>query len=293
MKLNRLTIVAGLVVLVVVAVLALALSGGRDTELVSSSAIAQAARTTQKVPGETVSVSAVIDVDGLDEPLEMHLEGVQDARGHSGRMAGDYENFPKQVPGQDSDGNVPIEIVSLVPDVYMRSPLFKAALPDGKSWLHIDLAQTGKELGIGDPTQFGTSDPSETLSDLEATSDRVERVGKEDVRGVPTTHYSATIELRKLPAVVPPAKRASARQKADRLIELIGTDSYPVDVWVDRHHLVRRIQVAMKMKIPEQSQNMHIDITTEMYDFGPKPKAERPSASETAEAAKLAGGTTP
>jgi hypothetical protein len=28
-----------------------------------------------------------------------------------------------------------------------------------------------------------------------------------------------------------------------------------------------------------------------MYDFGPKPKAKRPPASETVEASKLAGGT--
>lgn len=293
MRLNRLTIVAGLALLVAVVVVPLTLSSAGDTDLVSSSAIAKAARVTQKLPGETVSVDATIDVDGLDEPLEMHLEGVQDERGHSGRFAGEYENFPEEVTGQGSDGKVPIEVVSLAPDVYMKSRLFDSALPDGKSWLHLDLAAAGKKLGIGDPTQFGTSDPSETLSDLEATSDRVERVGTEEVRGVSTTHYSATIELRKLPAVVPAAKRASARRKADKLIEVTGTDSYPVDVWIDKHHLVRRVQVSLKMKIPPQEASMHMDLTTEMYDFGPKPKAKRPPASETVDAAKLAAGATP
>jgi hypothetical protein len=278
-------------VLVVVAVLALTLSGGADTQLVSGSAIAQAARATQKVPGETVSTDATMDIDGLAKPIEMHLEGVEDARGHSGRIAGAYANLPKQVPGQDSGGKIPLEIVTVAPDIYMKSPLFGAALPDGKSWLHVDLAAAGKKLGIGDPTQYGTSDPSETLSDLQATSDRVERVGTEDVRGVSTTHYRATVELSKLPAVAPPSKRASARRKAEKLIQLTGTHSYPVEVWVDRHHLVRRMKMSLKMKVPPQNRTMNMDITTEMYDFGPKPKAKRPPASETLDASKLPGAT--
>jgi hypothetical protein len=283
--LNRFTIVTALAVLVAVGVAALTASGGGgDSHLVSGDAIAQAARTTEKVPGASVAMDATIDVDGVADPLEMHLEGVEDMRGHSGRLVGTYDNFPKQVPGAGSDGSIPVELVSIVPDVYMKSPLFDSALPNGKAWVHLDLARAGRKLGIGDPTQFGQSDPSETVSNLRATSDRVERVGDEKVRGVPTTHYRATVELKKLSALAPPAQRASAKQKTERLIQLLGSDSYPVEVWVDRHNLVRRTRLTMKMKIPPQNQRMTMDMTVEMYDFGRKPKAKAPPAGETYDA---------
>jgi hypothetical protein len=270
-------------VLAVIAVVALAVSGGgADTQLVSGSAIAQAARTTEKAAGASVSLDATINVDGLAEPVQMHLEGVQNTRGRSARMAGEYENFPEDVPGAE-DGRVPVEVVTILPDIWMKSPLFDAALPDGKSWLHIDIKKTSKKLGLSDPTQLG-QDPSATVSNLRAVSDRVERVGDEKVRGVPTTHYRATVELKKLPALAPPSERASAEQKTARLIELLGSDSYPAEVWVDRHRLVRRTRLVMEMKVPPQNQRMTMDMTFEMYDFGPKPKPKRPPAGESFDA---------
>jgi hypothetical protein len=278
---NRFTLVAALAAAVAVTVIALAASGGADTQLVSGSAIAQAARATEKIPGASVLMDATIDVDGLDEPLKMHLEGVEDVRGRTGRVAGGYSNFPKKVPGEDADGNVPVEIVALSPDVYMKSPLFDSFLPEGKPWLHVDVARTSKRLGVGDPAQFSQMDPSGTVGNLRATSDRVERAGTEDVRGVATTHYRATVQLRKLPALVPESRKAMARKNVAKLIQLLGSDSYPIEVWVDRQHLVRRVLVTMKMKIPPQNQQMTMRLTTDLYDFGPKPKAKRPPAGET------------
>jgi hypothetical protein len=276
--LKRFTIL-GVAAIAAVAVALAVSSGDSDTDIVSGSALAQAASATEKVPGASLGGVVEIDMDALPKPIVMHLEGAADTRGKSARMIGTYENFPKQVAGLDKDGKVGIELISLLPDMYMKSPLFDSVLPDGKSWLHQDLAKTGKQLGIGDPTQFSQGDPSQTVSNLRATSDRVERVGGEDVRGVQTTHYRATVELNKLPALAKPSERAEARQKSQRLIDLIGTDSYPIDVWVDRKHLVRRTSFTMKMTV--QGRRMTVRTTTDMYDFGPKPRAKRPPASET------------
>jgi hypothetical protein len=51
----------------------------------------------------------------------------------------------------------------------------------------------------------------------------------------------------------------------------------------------------MTTKVPPQNQTVRMDITTEMYDFGPKPRAKRPPAGDTFDASKLAGagGKTP
>jgi hypothetical protein len=173
----------------------------------------------------------------------------------------------------------------------MTSPLFDSQLPDGKKWLGYDVAKTGRQLGIGDPTQYNQGDPMQTLDNLRATSDRVEKVGSEDVRGVSTTHYRATVELRRLPNIVPPDQRESARRSAERLIELAGTDSYPVEVWIDRRHMVRRVSLSMNMKVGQTDRRMTMDMTIEMFDFGPKPVPKAPPADEVYDVTKLAGKT--
>jgi hypothetical protein len=276
-----------------VAVLVLVLSGGggNDATLVSGSALADAAGATEKVAGASTTVDGTVDAAGLPEPLHIRMHGIQNTRQHAARLVGAYENFPKQVPGRESNGNVPFDSITILPDIYVKSPVFGGtAVPAGK-WLHIDIAKTGKELGIGDPTQFGSGDPSQSVQTLRALSSRVEKLGSEDVRGVPTTHYRGTVELRKLPEVTPPARRAAAKRSADRLIQLIGSDSYPLDVWVDRHRLVRRMHLEMTMKI--QGRSVTQDMTFDLFDFGPKPKIKRPPAGETVEAPSVSGAAGP
>ena len=275
------------VAIVLVLVLVLPGGGGNDTTLVSGSALANAANATERVQGASFSIDGTVDAEGLSQPLRIRMRGVQNTRQKAAEFVGTYIDFPKQVPGRDSNGNVPIEGVMVLPHMYMKSPLFSAALPSGKSWIDIDLAKTGRRLGIGDPTQFGSADPNQSVRALRALSSRVERVGEEQVRGVATTHYRATVELRRLPSVTPPARRAAARQSVSRLIQLIGTDSYPMEVWVDRRHLVRRMRIEMTMKVQGKSVNQ--DMTIELFDFGPKHRIKPPPADQTFDASKLAG----
>jgi hypothetical protein len=296
-RVNRYTVSVAIVALCAAVLVAITVTGGSGDagQLVSGSAVAQAASATEKVPGANVSTRVQMTVDGLDRPIEMRLDGISDTRGHSTRMVGTYKNMPAQVPGRGADGTIPLEVITLAPDVYMKSPVFSASLPDGKSWLHIDIAKSSKKLGLSDPTQLNQSDPTQALSNLRAMSDRVERLGSEHVRGVPTTHYRGKVLLRRLPNAVPASQRAAARATSKRLIELTGTESYPLEVWIDRHHLVRRLRIQMKMNLPPQNQNMTMDMTTEMFDFGPKQKAKAPPAAETIDVTKLAGagGQTP
>jgi hypothetical protein len=290
---NRSTLVLALVVVAAVAVLALVVTGGggSDTTLVSSSALAQAARETEKVPGATVSTDTKITVSGLAQPVEMHLEGVEDMRRKSARVVGTYANFPTQVPGTRPDGTIPVEIVSLPPDMYMKSPLLGSAVPHGKSWLHVNLERAGKQVGIATPGQFGQQDPTQTLRNLRATSDRVEKLGRERVRGVETTHYRATVQLQRLDALARPSQKAAVRAETERMARILGSDSYPIEVWIDSRHLVRRMRLLMKMHVNGQAMTM--DMTADMYDFGPKPKAKRPPADDTYDASSYPGAGSP
>jgi hypothetical protein len=283
---TRFPLIASGCAVALVAVLALVLSsGGDDATLVPGSALANAAAATGSVPGASASIDGTVTVEGAPAPLHIRMHGVQNTRQRAAYLVGVYENFPKKVPGQNSDGSIPVEGVTILPHIYMKSPLFGSALPSGKPWLDIDLAKTGKQLGIGDPTQFGSSDPSQIVQTLRAVSSRVERVGPERVRGVATTHYRARVELRRLPEVTPPARRAEARRSAARLIQLIGTDSYPIEAWVDGRHLIRRIRLKMAMKL--QGRSMTQDMTFELFAFGPKHRIKPPPADQTFDSSQI------
>ena len=277
---------------VVAVVLATAGSGG-SANLVSGSAVAEAAEATARLPGASISMHMKMEMSGLPRAIEMQMAGVQNNRGKTARMSGYYLNMPSQVPGAGAGGKVPVESVAITPRVYMKSPLLASQLPDGKQWLSYDLAKTGQQLGIGDPTQFNQSgDPMQALRNLRATSDRVERVGRERVRGVSTTHYRGTVDVRKLPDLLPAAKREEARRSIDRLIDLIGTDSYPMEIWVDDKRLVRRFRLNMDMKIAQAGdRHMKIDMTIDMFDFGPKPVAKAPPADEVYDVTSRVGQT--
>ncbi len=272
----------------VVLVLALVLAGcgdsGEDTRTVPRSVLTQAAQATEDAAGATVSTDAKLTVFGLFKPIGVHLQGGEDLRGKTGSVAGVYTDFPKQAPGADPDGTTPMEIVSLPPDLYVKSPLVDSALPGRKTWLHLKFAQVGKQLGLESPGQFGRTDPAETLRNLRATTDRVEEVGQDRVRGVDTTHYRATVQLKKLQAFADPSERATVRAHASRMVGYLGSETYPIDVWIDSHHLVRRTRLVMKLH--EQGKTVTMDMTADMYDFGPKPKPARPPASATYDATK-------
>jgi hypothetical protein len=280
--LRRLTILALLGVVALVAVVLAAAGSGGSANLVSGSAVAQAAEATAKLPGSSLAMHITMDLDGLPHPIEAQMTGVSNNRKGTARMSGYYLHMPSGVPGADADGKVPFESVAVLPRIYMKSPLLASQIQDGKQWLSYDVAKTGQALGIGDPTRFNQSgDPTQTLRNLRATSDRVERLGTEDVRGVATTHYRGTVELRRLPDLLPAEKRDAARKSVDRMIELAGTDSYPMEIWIDRKHLVRRFKLTMNMKMAQVGdKRMKMEITTDMFDFGPKPVAKAPPEDE-------------
>src|SRR4051794_36332458 len=103
------------VAIVVVLVLVLSGGGGSDTTLVSGSALANAADATGRVPGQSISVEGKVSADGLPQPLIIHMQGVENGRQHATHMIGAYGNLPKKVPGQNADGTVPLEGITVLP----------------------------------------------------------------------------------------------------------------------------------------------------------------------------------
>jgi hypothetical protein len=118
----------------------------------------------------------------------------------------------------------------------------------------------------------------------------VTKVGTDRVGPFATTHYHGTINLDRVPKVVPAASRASAREAINALEKLTQLKSLPVDVWVDGHHLVRRLRLSVNEKLPTGQQvNSLYDIT--IPEYGPQSPPALPPADQVSDLGSLIGSS--
>jgi hypothetical protein len=165
--------------------------------------------------------------------------------------------------------------------LYMRSPFFQSqpGFPKGKEWLEIDLQKAAKSMGI-DLGSFQSMSPKSSLSFLRGSNGKPKKVGKEKVRGIVTTHYSATVDLQ---AAADKAGGDTAKSLR-KLIELTGTKTFPVDVWIDGHGLVRKESYRQHFLAGQPE----VRLTEVMYGFGPSIDVPAPPSDKVFDATKYA-----
>jgi len=143
--------------------------------------------------------------------------------------------------------------------IYEKLPQ-QASQTGGKQWLKIDLnalSKTASGRQLGSLSQ--SSDPSQVLKYLQGSNGPVTTVSKEDVRGTPSTHYRAQVELAKA------VKHGAFDQStADAFVKQFGTGTFPVDVWIDKQGRADRTSYSLKPLSGVGS----FTFTQELYDFG-------------------------
>ena len=171
--------------------------------------------------------------------------------------------------------------------IYMHSPLLSGAT--GKPWIKLDLEKFGKAQGLDMSAAMssGGSDPAQMLSYLSAASDSIDRVGTEAVRGTQTTHYHVVVDLLKVADVAPSANRKALERTLRREVELIGTHTMPIDVWIDSQGLVRREHLDMTMSPAAATTPVEMQMTIDFFDFGAPVHVVAPPARQTADFADL------
>lgn len=249
--------------------------------------IANAATKTTDQGGSKIALRGTISGDGVPRAVRFTGQGAIDGAKKRGRLTLDLSQLAGVAPGIDPSAFKVEEIIDgLV--LYMRSPLLSSRLPGNRRWIKLDLQKATQGVGVdlGQLSQLGQNDPGQSLQYLRAVSGDVEEVGEEKVRGVPTTHYRATVDLRKYPGLVPQADRERARQGVERLIDMTGRSRLPTEVWVDEKGLIRRQVVDFAMRSPLGQARMKQDI--ELYDFGTRVDADPPPADQTFDVTNLA-----
>ncbi|MBA3430890.1 MAG: hypothetical protein H0U16_05355 [Actinobacteria bacterium] len=237
--------------------------------------LAKAAERTQGAQSSRVSYEMRITSAGAPETIEFGGRGLFDYQEGRGRFTFDFSELGAAI-GQ-SGGEMEIIYDSLV--VYMKYPAITSSLPDAKPWISIDLRALDNTEGgdLGALYQLSGNDPTQYLTFLRGVSDDIETIGEEDVRGVPTTHYRATVDLDAAADAVPDEEAGTIRTSIEQLKEQLGDDSLPVEVWIDDDGLPRRTRQDITLEGPPQVQQR---VTMELYDFGTQVDVEPPPSDE-------------
>lgn len=242
----------------------------------------------------------VADAGSARFTMEMTMRS-QDLPGGSATITGDGQGrFDRQLmqmtmdmgdvlqgmPGAADNGSV--EMILDGDMMYMRMPFLEPMLPAGKRWVAMDLETVGKQAGVDLRALMQASqnnDPSSTLEMLRGVSEGdVEVVGQDNVRGVSTTHYRATIDLDK-------ALEAAPEDGADQIRALVQQagvpNRLPVEVWIDDDGLLRRYVQTIEMTVEGTDQPIGQSLTMEMFDYGVQVDVERPPAEQTIDVREL------
>jgi hypothetical protein len=191
------------------------------------------------------------------------------------------EALGSQLPdtGNPDAGKATMAMQGLV--AYMKLGLFDEVPNLKGKWIKIDIGAVGATasgVDIAKATQLGGNDPSAVLEQMKASSAKVETIGKEEVQGLTTTHYQATIDIEKfyrdLDAVVDEVKFAALMKNY--------TGPLTVDAWVDAKGLVRRIHESIPMKAAPMV------IAMEFSDFGTPVSISLPADADVVDQSALA-----
>jgi hypothetical protein len=177
--------------------------------------------------------------------------------------------------------------------IYVKLPgALTASLPtSGKHWIEVDLSKLSSVPGLsslaGNPT---ASDPRQILQTLRSVSDTVVDEGPQRVGGTAATHYHAQLSFSHLADALPSAERGAFTKALSTLQQALPTDGLPVDVWIDAHHLVRRVVMALDLSVPT-GPSLQETVTVDLDHYGPQRRPVAPSPDDVLQLNGLPGSS--
>ncbi|HXB15244.1 MAG TPA: hypothetical protein VNV44_05825 [Solirubrobacteraceae bacterium] len=264
------------------ALLVVAVTGGCGSSTPSATVdpLSRAAFTTSSADGAKLAMHMQIDLGSLGGQIAMDGKGHVNFKDGESELTMTLNGLPAAASSVLPDGTTIAERFT-GGKVYVGSPVFAGKLPNGASWMAIDVAAVAGKLGL-DPQSLasGQANPAQFLQYLRASGGSVQAAGTQFVRGVRTTRYTGSIDLRKAASQLPGSSGAT-KQAVEKLIGQLGIGSMPVQVWVDSHQLVRRIEIDLPLSVG--GQRLQAGVVVEFFDFGATPSVHAPAASETYE----------
>ena len=241
-------------------------ASGCGTETVDPATIADAAEATERAGGAKLSIEGEGSARG--QTVDISGTGEMDEQGRS--------EMVMEVPGRGSMRQVFADYV-----VYQSMPGVEEQF--GEEWMKMDLRRAYEQIGIDIDLLAGPggNDPRQMLAQMKNAAGEIEKVGTEDVRGVETTHYKGDVDLRKSIERLPADKRAAAERSVEKIIEISGTEGYPMEAWIDEKNLVRRLRMELSMNNPALGGKLDMEFTMDLFDYGKPVTIELPDDEDS------------
>jgi hypothetical protein len=257
---------------------------------VDPASVANAAANTSSLKSFRVHTTTTFKLGGRD--LTFKGDGAFASRARRGRLSLDMSALNQIVGGQGSPYNLGYALFILDGSaIYMRIPILRQLNPRLKPWVKLDLGQAGRtqQLDFGSFLQFSQGgDPTQALQYLRAAG-KIKKEGSADIRGVATTHYNVTVDLRKVADKATVERRDELRKNIQRLITLTGSSTIPIDVWIDKQGYVRKEVYTEKVEL--QGHKAAVEASLETFDFGAPVVAPVPAATDVTDLSGGAQGT--
>ena len=273
----------------VVAALAFLLLGSGGTQL--GGPVAQAATLSTSTPGYRVHMWMQTTSSALDAPVTATGSGVVDLRDHAIAMslAMDLGDEP-QVVQELGSSTMRLDMVLRGATAYVKLPSSLAsALGASRPWVELDLGKLSGIPGLSSLTDGpGTSDPTQALQMLRSSSGSDVNLGQQRVDGVETTHYRLEMSIDRLTDNLPASERGAVQKALSELSVSGGV--FPIDVWVDADHLIRRVVMSIDLSLPTGA-NFQETVIGDYSDYGPQSPPATPPANAVVDLTNLAGAT--
>ena len=214
----------------------------------------------ETVDDNTARLHVTTEVESGGASLTVEAEGLVDYQG-------DRSSVTMHL------GRAEVEVVSAGTTLYVRGPGLET-LGATTPWASVDLEQVGETTGT-DLDELRSSNETASGLALLGGAEEVEEVGDEDIEGTETTHYRATVDLRK---AVEDAGAVTDRARFEQFVERLGDEDVDVDVWLDGEDRVRRLRY--EQPVPEQPEVV-ATVTLELSDHGVDERVDVPAEAET------------
>jgi hypothetical protein len=233
------------------------------------------------------AMTAVYEAGTLHEELKMSMSAAGQSLAISGEA--DLDNEHKRAHMTMDLGMLGGEMEILIDDgvMYMRSPMFQDA---GTEWVKMDPSKMDPAAAaqFGGFGAAGTTDPSAFVGLFAGVFD-VKASGEQELKGVPTTHYVGTIDLKRVlkgfADVVGKDVDAATKEQLKTAVsqfESLGIqEKIPFEIWIDTEGLPRRQRITMDFgKLVPGAEEASMEMTVDFSDFGKPVHIQIPDPSE-------------
>jgi hypothetical protein len=234
--------------------------------------VAAAAEATTDSPGVRMTFSG-----RFNGPVELTLSGRGAMNGETNRAALRFSMTGTNLAG--TEGMTFDEVID-GGDLYMRSPVLGQLFGDPSRWLLLRSEVFGDLLQANASGAGMSGSPTQQLDALKDASYEVQEVGRQQVNGVQTTHYSALLDIGKLTDQMKSEVSGEFGDAIERSMEQVM--SATVDVWIDGDGLLRRETSNTSMG----SQGTFA-MTIDFSDYGARPDIQVPPPSQVFDATSL------